>query len=54
MERRYEELRHIENERLDKIQGGGALSAGVGIAIVAGVVFLIGVVDGFFRPLKCN
>ena len=45
MERRYEEMKHIENERLDKIHGGG-ISVGVGIAIVAGVVFLIGVVDG--------
>lgn len=47
-------MKKVENERLEKIQGGGALTVGIGIGIAAGVVFLIGVIDGYFRPLKCN
>lgn len=33
---------------------GGAISIGAGLLIAAGVVFLIGVIDGYVRPLKCN
>ncbi len=41
-----------ENELL-KINGGG-LSFGIGCLIVGLVVFIIGVIDGYVRPLKCN
>ena len=40
-----DELRHIR---------GGAISFGAGLLIGAGIVFLIGVIDGYIRPLKCN
>lgn len=33
---------------------GGSISLGLGLLIIAGVVFLAGVVDGYVRPLKCN
>jgi hypothetical protein len=33
---------------------GGAISLGIGCLIVAGIVFIIGVIDGYTRPLKCN
>lgn len=46
-------MKELGKERLAKIEGGG-LGLGVGLGIVAGVVFIIGVIDGFFRPLKCN
>lgn len=39
-----------ENE-LQSINAGGL---GLGLLIGAGVVFLIGVVDGYVRPLACN
>ena len=41
-----------ENELMEI--NGGALSAGVWLAIGGGVVFLIGVLDGLMRPLPCN
>ncbi len=47
-------MKQIETEKLNQIQGGGGISLGVGLLIVAGAVFVIGVIDGFFRPLKCN
>lgn len=46
-------MREIENKELSNIDGG-AISAWTAIGIGAGIVFLIGVLDGFFRPLKCN
>lgn len=46
-------MKQIEQERLTTINGGAA-KLGIGLAIAAGVVFLIGVIDGFFRPLRCN
>ena len=30
------------------------VSVGTILAIGAGIVFLVGIVDGFVRPLKCN
>lgn len=41
----------LDKKELMKVNGGGF---GLGLLIGAGVVFLIGVVDGFVRPLKCN
>lgn len=46
-------MEEIKEKELQSIQGGG-ISIWGGIGIVAGVLFLIGVVDGFVRPLKCN
>lgn len=43
----------IEKKDLKTIKGG-AMSIWGGIGIVSGIVFLIGVIDGFVRPLKCN
>jgi hypothetical protein len=37
-----------------KLVNGGAISIATGILIVSGIIFLIGVIDGFVRPLKCN
>lgn len=41
----------LEKEELMNISGGGFA---VGLLIASGVVFLIGVIDGYIRPLKCN
>lgn len=43
----------LTDNELKKIEGGG-LSAGTILAIAAGVIFLIGVFDGYTRPLACN
>ena len=47
------DLQKISIQDLKKITGGG-MSFGIGALIGAGVVFLIGLLDGFVRPLKCN
>lgn len=44
-------MKEISKQELKTIRGGGF---GLGIAIVAGVIFIIGVIDGFVRPLRCN
>lgn len=46
-------ISEINNNELKKIEGG-AVNPWAVIGISAGVVFLIGILDGFFRPLKCN
>lgn len=44
---------NLKKEELMAINGG-AVSTSLIALIGAGVVFLIGVIDGFVRPLKCN
>lgn len=44
-------MEKLETKELQKISGGGL---GTGLLIGAGVIFLIGVIDGYIRPLKCN
>lgn len=46
-------MTEIKNNELKQIKAGG-VSVGLGIMIVAGVIFIIGVIDGYVRPLKCN
>lgn len=46
-------MRQLEIQELKTIYGGG-LSIAAGACIVAGIVFLIGVIDGFFRPYQCR
>ena len=45
-------MEKIEQQDLEKIEGGASVWGVIGIG--SAIVFLIGVVDGFFRPLKCN
>ena len=44
-------MEELKENELKKISGGGL---GIGLLIGAGVIFLIGVIDGYIRPLKCN
>ncbi len=44
-------MEKLEKKDLQKISGGGI---GIGLLIGAGIIFLIGVIDGYMRPLKCN
>ncbi|HHX16438.1 MAG TPA: hypothetical protein GX725_00780 [Mollicutes bacterium] len=41
----------LKNEELNNVYGGGF---GLWLAIGSLITFLIGVVDGYVRPLKCN
>ena len=43
----------INNDELRQIDGG-AFNVGIAVAIVAGITFIVGVIDGIVRPLKCN
>ena len=45
-------MKELSVEEMHDINGGS--KAVIGLAIVAGITFLIGVIDGFIRPLKCN
>lgn len=42
----------LQNEELINIQGGAKY--GLLFALGAAAVFIIGVIDGILRPLKCN
>ena len=43
----------MTDNELKNIDGGG-VSFGTIVGIAAGITFLIGVIDGIVRPLKCN
>ncbi len=43
----------MKNQDLKKITGG-SITLGGATLITMGVVFIIGVIDGFVRPLRCN
>lgn len=43
----------LEKEELNKINGGG-ISFGLATTIIAGIVFIVGAIDGYIRPLRCN
>ncbi|MDD4035894.1 MAG: class IIb bacteriocin, lactobin A/cerein 7B family [Bacilli bacterium] len=42
----------LTNEELSNIKGG--ISFWGGLAIAGTIIFIIGVIDGIVRPLKCN
>lgn len=45
----------LENENLKMIVGGGtAKNIGLGLFFAAFGSFIVGIIDGFLRPLKCN
>lgn len=46
-------MKKLQKNELIKIKGGG-ISVGFGLLIGAGIVFIIGLIDGFVRPLGCN
>lgn len=46
-------MKTLNREELILIKGG-AIKWAILAAIAAGITFLIGVVDGIVRPLKCN
>lgn len=45
-------MKEIKKQELKKINGG--FGWGFAVAIIAGITFLIGVFDGYTRPLACN
>ena len=45
-------IKEISKEELESMNGGGLSTLGIA-GIVAGVVFIIGVIDGYVRPSSC-
>ena len=45
-------MHSLTNKELESVNGG--VAAATYLIITGAVVFLIGVVDGFIRPLKCR
>ena len=46
-------MNSLSNEALEKTKGGDIGFLG-GVAITAGIVFLVGVIEGFVNPKKCG
>ena len=46
-------MNKLSNEQMKKISGGG-INAGAIALIAGGISMLIGVLDGFLRPMGCN
>ena len=44
-------MKELNKEELKQLRGGGL---GLGLLIGAGIIFLIGVFDGYVRPLACH
>ena len=43
-----------QNELLNVYGGKASTSLGIGVLITALGSFIIGIIDGFLRPLSCN
>ena len=46
-------MNNLTNNELMSVNGG-AWRLGLAAAIAGGITFLIGIIDGFFRPLSCR
>ena len=44
----------MKKQELQNIIGGGGFSIGLGVAIGGLITFVIGVFDGYIRPLACR
>ena len=47
-------MKVLESNELMRINGGGGVFLQVAAGFAAVGIFLIGVLDGFLRPLACN
>lgn len=45
-------MKELNEKELHEVNGGSKVA--VGLLIAAGITFLIGVIDGYVRPLRCN
>ncbi len=46
-------MKELSKKELSNIEGG-AFNAGIALAIVAGITFIAGIIDGYVRPLACH
>ena len=47
-------INKINDNKLDKISGGGVGWFGVGVAVAALIVFISGVLEGYTNPGRCG
>jgi class IIb bacteriocin, lactobin A/cerein 7B family len=46
-------MKELTKDELNNINGGG-ISLGTLALVSLGIAFIVGVVDGYLRPLKCH
>lgn len=46
-------MEEIKEKELKQITGG-AFHFGLGFLVAAGVTFIVGIIDGYVRPLACR
>lgn len=46
-------MKELSKKELSNIQGGG-FNTGIAFAIIAGLTFIAGIIDGYVRPLACH
>ena len=46
-------MKDLKDKELMNIEGG-AIKIGLVVGIAAGITFIVGLIDGIIRPLKCN
>lgn len=46
-------MKELNKNEMHEITGGGN-GVAIGFLIAAGITFVIGIIDGYVRPLKCN
>lgn len=44
----------LTKEELVKVDGGFKISMGIVVSVGAAIVFVIGLIDGYINPNKCN
>ena len=47
-------MKKIDKNKMKVINGGGSFSIGLILGLGSIINFLIGVIDGYTRPLRCN
>lgn len=45
-------MKELDTKELKSVSGG--FNIVTGLLMAAGITFIIGVIDGYVRPLKCN
>ena len=46
-------MKKLNDKELMNVEGG-AVKIGLIVGIAAGITFIVGLIDGIIRPLKCN
>lgn len=44
----------LELSKNELLEVNGGIGAWAVVGIIAGIIFIVGAIDGYVRPLKCN